>query len=137
MDVLIGVAGAVWGAGGAAFLAAVGTTPRRMMLGLMEAGPASATLGMLLADNVISPAKLFLLPVEIGLDLSVWTIGSLVWAFSGHNWPGAALGALLAPRPSAAFAVVVLASALAGVALCLGARLLLRPLSEGRSSANP
>ena len=111
------VLGLVWGL---AWLLLSGGSPGSRFDGLSGDSVRFATLELVAVDNLIFPLKVVLLPEALGLDLAVWTVGFLLWPFSGQVWPGAALAAALSGHPFLASVVVIVFSGLGGVGLALG-----------------
>ena len=79
----------------------------------------SAVLDLFWADNVIFPLKVLLLPAAVGLDLAAWTVGLLLWGFTGQSWPGQALAYTASRHPTLLSWVVTAFSVVAGVGLGL------------------
>jgi len=71
------------------------------------------------ADNVIVPLKVLLFPVAVGLDFATWTVGLLLWGFTGQSWPGQALAYTASQHPTLLSWVVTAFSIVAGVGLAL------------------
>ncbi len=111
------IVGVVWGL---AWLLLPGSSPGSHLQGLSTSAVSSATLQLITVDNLVLPLKLLLLPGVLGLDLAIWTVGLLLWPFSGQPWPGTALGAALSNHSSLASLLVIAFSGLAGAALALG-----------------
>ena len=89
------VLGLVWGL---AWLLLSGGSPGSRFDGLSGDSVRFATLELVAVDNLIFPLKVVLLPEALGLDLAVWTVGFLLWPFSGQVWPCAALAAALSAQ---------------------------------------
>jgi len=117
--ILIGVA---WGLAGPLLYLALGSGPG---VGFGQA-VSSAILDLFWADNLIFPLKILLLPVAVGLDLAAWTIGLLLWGFTGQSWPGQALAYIASQHPTLRSWVVTVFSVVAGIGLALAAAWVVR-----------
>lgn len=91
-----------------------GSSPGSHLQGLSGTTVSSATLGLIAVDNLVLPLRLLLLPGALGLGLAVWTVGLLLWPFSGQPGPGAALEAALSNHAVLASLLVIAFSGFAG-----------------------
>lgn len=113
------ILGLAWGL---LWLLLAGGSPGSHLASLSGDSMMCATLEIVGADHVILPLKVLMLPGALGLDLAAWTLGLLVWPFSGRPWPGAALAAAMSRQPLLGSLVVVAFSGLAGISLAYGIR---------------
>jgi len=74
---------------------------------LQTVRPHSALATVFVADYLIFPFRILLLPYATGIDLAIWTVGSLMWLGSDSSWPGAALSLFLTKYPNLAWVVMV------------------------------
>ena len=128
------VIGAIWGVSAVVLMAAGGTTPGDSMLELAQSSHVrSPTLEIVTNDNIGGIAVLFI-PAGVALDVLSWTLGVVAWIAVRGAWPGAALGALLAPHPTVSWVLHVLFSVLSGAGIWIAAAVLLRVVLTKREA---
>ncbi len=129
------IAGVIWGFGGLYLRSLSG-------FGMsLDALPLTPLHSMFLdaagTGHWMGPFMLLLLPVGLGIDLLIWTVGVAAWVLQpGASWPGAALGHLIAAHPSLSSVGVGVASVLGGIILSAVATLLYQS-TFGRLPSQP
>lgn len=112
---IIFLIGLLWGGLSLCFiLFIVRIEPPQLGNVLVGTKPFSAVIDSFTADKV-KPFLLLFLPYAVGLDLSIWTIGLIVWLGRYGAWPGEALGKVFNLYPVLAWLIIIIYTILGGV----------------------